>query len=43
MRKYYFNAKKRRKDPRIENEKRRLNNESVKKSLARRSNEKPNR
>ena len=33
MRKYYFNAKKKRKDPGTENEKRRLNNEAVKKFI----------
>ena len=43
MKKYYFNAKKKRKDPRIENEKRRLNNEAVKKSITRRSDQKHNR
>lgn len=30
----YFNPKKKRKDPSIENEKRRLNNEAVKKSIS---------
>jgi hypothetical protein len=40
MRKYYFNAKKKRKDPRVESEKRRLNNEAIKKSISRRGNKK---
>lgn len=40
MNKNYFNPKQKRKDPGVENEKRRLNNEAVKKFIARRSNKK---
>ena len=40
--KFYFNPIRKRKDPRIEGEKRRLNNEAVKKSVARRSDKKRN-
>jgi hypothetical protein len=40
MKKHYFNPKQKRKDSGVENEKRRLNNEAVKKSVARRSDKK---
>ncbi len=42
MNKHYFNPKKKRKDSAVENEKRRLNNEAVKKSITRRGNKKHN-
>ena len=42
MNKFYFNPKRKRKDPVVENEKRRLKNEVIKKSVTRRGNEKPN-
>lgn len=38
MSKRYLNAKRKKRDPSVENEKRRLNNEAVKKSLSRRGN-----
>jgi hypothetical protein len=40
VRKRYFNPKPTRKDSGVENEKRRLNNEAVKKSVARRGDKK---
>lgn len=40
MNKNYFNPIRKRKDPGVENEKRRLNNEAVKKSVTRRGDKK---
>jgi hypothetical protein len=40
--KFYFNPKKKKKDSGVENEKRRLNNEAIKKSVSRRGNKKHN-
>ncbi len=42
MNKHYFNPRKKRKDPGVENEKRRLNNKSVEKSINRRFNKEHN-
>jgi hypothetical protein len=41
MNKHYFNPKKKRKDPSVQNEKRRLNNEAVRKSITRGVYKKP--
>ena len=43
MKKFYFNPKRKTKVSSVENEKRRLNNEAIKKSITRRGNEKHNR
>jgi hypothetical protein len=42
MKKFYFNAKKKNQDAGIANERRRLNNEAVKKFISKRSNKKSN-
>ena len=42
MNKHYFNPKKKRRDPLIENERRRIQNEAVKKSVTRGVHQKPN-
>lgn len=34
MKKAYFNSKRRKKEPNVENERRRLNNESIEKSIS---------